>query len=267
LTAEDGYDEKRDQAVPPVAPTPSTSDRRPHDKSLATERRRKETEVIVNLGGSFIAAGSLAPKHNHRDDQNRGLARVNEDETMSERENGNDKSAGAGGPSIDVHLTSTARGKDRLDTVPESIPPSTTMSNLTQANTRTGTATATDGEESYLAKKMAHIMTNERAFKVLNRIEQKLAGTDRQTWGGMERANRSGGPIEVDEQVQYLIEEATKHENLAQGKWKCNASISVLVTELFGFDVDRVSLGMAANMVRRKDRQFDNYLYRWFARL
>jgi hypothetical protein len=214
-TAEDTYDEKRDQAVPPpiiTGQTDRSTSSRPLEKSLVTERRRKETEVVVNLGGSFIAAGSLAnPKVPHA---GRGLARVEEE---SQRGSG----------SIDVNLTMD-RGKERLVTVLESTAPSTTTHSQGLTNTGTGTAVTrgTDGEESYMAKKMAHIMTNERAFKVLNRIEQKLAGTDSQLWGDRVGAVGStsegqshGKAIEVDEQVQYLIEEATKHENLAQGGW------------------------------------------------
>ena len=185
---------------------------RPLEKSLTTERRRKEAEVVVNLGGSFIAAGSLVnPKVPHT---SRNLPRVEEE---------NQRGSG----SIDVHLTMD-RGKERLGTVLESTAPSTANHSQGPTNTGTGTAItgATDGEESYMAKKMAHIMTNERAFKVLNRIEQKLAGTDSQLWGervgivgSTPEAQSSSKAIEVDEQVQYLIEEATKHENLAQGEW------------------------------------------------
>lgn len=247
IAAEDTYDEKRDQAVPPPIATDRPTSSRPLEKSLATERRRKETEVVVNLGGSFIAAGSLADPKTPR-----GLPMVEEE---------NQRGSG----SIDVNLT-IDRGKERLGTVPESIAPSTTAHSHGATNTGTGTGTAvtggTDGEESYMAKKMAHIMTNERAFKVLNRIEQKLAGTDSQLWG--ERVGVVGsGPegqaqskaIDVEEQVQYLIEEATKHENLAQGGWSTASKLRISPLTV-SCSFSRISARMASYLVKLRSGSF-----------
>jgi len=169
------------------------SDPRPVDRLVHSERRKKDTEVVLNLGGSFIAPGSLArskPVHL------RGLGRVEEEAT-------------AGG-SIDVDMMEGGK-KGRLGTVHESQASQPEVRPKTTATT----TTTSEGDDSYMAKKMSHIMTNERAFKVLNRIEEKLAGTDRN--GGGYVGGPGAKPVEVEDQVQYLIEEATKHENLAQG--------------------------------------------------
>lgn len=134
------------------------------------------------------------------------------------------------GGSVDVDMT-----RGRLSPVRES---SRTSQPDVRATTTTTTTTSVGAgsteDDSYMAKKMSHIMTNERAFKVLNRIEEKLAGTDRN--GGGFVGGPGAKPIEVEDQVQYLIEEATKHENLAQGtlSWRLCARTDLA-------DLDRLS--------------------------
>lgn len=196
--ADDPYDEKRDQPKPKPVPAATTT----ASDQVQAERRKKEkaTEVVLNLGGSFIAPGSLAKS---KPANIRGLGRVQEEEEV--------------GGSVDVDMNGNGRKKGRLNTVHESRasqPDDRPNTTTTHTNaTMTTTTAASQGDDSYMAQKMSHIMTNERAFKVLTRIEEKLAGTDRNGGG-----YTGGPPVEVEEQVQYLIEEATKHENLAQGE-------------------------------------------------
>jgi len=47
---------------------------------------------------------------------------------------------------------------------------------------------------------------NKRAVRVLKRVEQKLTGTD----------FNNKTPLDVPEQVQKLIDQATSHQNLCQ---------------------------------------------------
>jgi hypothetical protein len=178
---EDTYEKKKEQLAPPTAP-------KSIEKKLEVERtrRERENEVIVNLGGSFIAAGSLAaPKPTAAGVR---LDRIDEVDSRN-----SSLEVDMGRLNIQNKGKSRTGGRASLETVIESV--------------QSGASTASN-EESYTSKKLAHVMTNERAVKVLNRIEQKLAGND--MLGG-----KRG--VKVEDQVQFLIEEATSHENLSQG--------------------------------------------------
>lgn len=111
------------------------------------QQQRQETEVVVNLGGSFIAAGSLADKVDDR---------LKSGHASAERTSGTDIHIDLGARDITQRLEQT-----RLQTVKEES---------------LDTTTTREGEDSYLAKQMEYVMTNERAFKVLDRIEKKLSG-------------------------------------------------------------------------------------------
>lgn len=153
---------------------------KPRRMSVSRRRAPAQAEIAIDLGGSFIAPGSV--RH------------VNDAPVQAVLDGDDDDS-------IDRELSVARRNAASLAQMGQSpAPPSSDLASSSNFVPRS---------DPYVAK-MATTMTNKRALEVLTAIERRLSG--------YEFADEtSGSPQEVEAYVQRLIEEATKPENLAQG--------------------------------------------------
>lgn len=160
---------------------------------------KRADEVVVNLGGSFIAAGSVvAPKRS---------VRFEPGKVIKEKQR----------PSVPAN--------DATRSYAQASIPGHVAGNISRSGRQGSTASErVESEDSYVSRNLSHMMTNERAFKVLNRIEQKLAGNDR---------NSPEASFSVEEQVDHLVQEATKEENLVQGEYPLCTLVEFTIADMF----------------------------------
>lgn len=148
--------------------------------SISRRRAPARTEIAIDLGGSFIAPGSV-----HQPDIGPTDAVLEDDD------------------SIDRELSVARRNAASLAQIAQPMDAPNSNSKLASSSN------SVPRSDPYVAK-MATTMTNKRALEVLTAIERRLSGHEYAD-------ETTGHPQEVEEYVQRLIEEATKPENLAQG--------------------------------------------------
>lgn len=162
-----------------------------------------QRDITINLGGSFIAPGSV--RHTQRSVL---LSVAEEGSVLSAPEDSLQDSLDRQLKTAKTNAAHLGKGivqEDSCDVAPSEVCPADGKTGAVIGSTTTNNS-ASAGTDPYVLR-MANIMTNERALKVLNAIERRLSGYE----FNAEIAQ------DAESHVQTLIEEATDPANLAQG--------------------------------------------------